>query len=238
MQEEIAKRLPLIESRLGYSFKDPDLLFQALMHRSFWNEHKELGKTHNERLEFLGDSVLGLVVAEYLYCELPACDEGELSRLRSQMVEGNMCSFFATKLDLAAFIFLGRGEQLTTGKGRDTILADAIEALIGAIYLDSNFDEVKRVFLSLFKEELQARLHEPGKNWKARLQDWAQKNRQAIPTYRVLDAVGPDHNKSFIVEAMIGTQVLGQGQGSSKKLAEQAAAEVALHKLHTQPTER
>ncbi len=225
------EKLPLIEERLGYRFKNRDLLIQAFVHRSFLNEHRGLVKEHNERLEFLGDSVLGLIVAEFLFLKLPGHPEGELSRLRSQLVEASMCSYFATKLELAPFVLLGKGEKMNEGRGRNTILANLLEALLAAIYLDGGFEMTKQFFFRHFHQDLETTLQEPGKNWKAKLQDWAQKHRQMAPTYKVISETGPDHSKSFIVVAMIGEEVLAEGEGMSKKIAEQAAAEASLRKL-------
>jgi ribonuclease-3 len=232
--ETFLTKLPILEEKLGYRFQNRDLLIQAFVHRSFLNEQKDLVKEHNERLEFLGDSVLGLIVAEYLFSKLPHHPEGELSRLRSQLVEASMCSHFASKLDLYPFVLLGRGERLSEGRGRNTIMADVLEALIAAIYLDSSFDHVKEIFLRLFESDIEAQIHEPGKNWKAKLQDWTQKHRQTTPVYKVVSELGPDHSKRFVVVAMIGEEILGEGEGMSKKLAEQAAAEASLRKLEKQ----
>jgi len=232
--ESFIAKLPVLEEKLGYQFQNRDLLVQAFVHRSFLNEQKDLIKEHNERLEFLGDSVLGLIVAEYLFLKLPSHPEGELSRLRSQLVEASMCSFFAAKLDLYSFVLLGKGERMSEGRGRNTILADAMEALIAAIYLDSDFDTAKKIFLHLFETDIETQIHEPGKNWKAKLQDWAQKHRQMTPVYKIISELGPDHSKRFVVVAMIGDDVLAEGEGMSKKLAEQAAAEASLKKLEQQ----
>lgn len=231
--ENYLQKLPSLEQKLGYKFQSRDLLVQAFVHRSFLNEQKDFVKEHNERLEFLGDSILGLIVAEYLFLKLPGLPEGELSRLRSQLVDAAMCSRFATSLDLYPFVLLGKGERMNEGRGRSTILADCFEALIASIYLDSDFDTAKRIFIGLFEKEIEAQIHEPGKNWKAKLQDWAQKHKQTTPLYKVISESGPDHSKRFVVAAMIGDEVLGEGEGMSKKVAEQAAAEASLKRLET-----
>ena len=229
--EQFLEKLPTIEERLGYQFRNRDLLVQAFIHRSFLNEHRQLVNEHNERLEFLGDSVLGLIVAEFLYRRLPDHPEGELSRLRSQLVEATMCSHFANQLELAPFVLLSRGERMNDGRGRTTILADLMEALLAAIYLDGGFETARKVFLDLFQRDIEAALLEPGKNWKAKLQDWAQKNRQTTPVYKIVSETGPDHSKYFVVVAIVGSETLGQGEGMSKKNAEQAAAEASLSKI-------
>ncbi len=229
--DQFLEKLPDVEERLGYQFNNRDLLIQAFVHRSFLNEHRRLIKEHNERLEFLGDSILGLIIAEFLYQKLPNHPEGELSRLRSQLVEAGMCSHFANKLELAPFVLLGKGERMNDGRGRTTILADLIEALIAAIYLDGGFEVARQVFLGLFQNDIETAIREPGKNWKAKLQDWAQKNRQMTPIYKVVSETGPDHSKYFVVVAMIGEEALGQGEGLSKKIAEQAAAEASINQI-------
>lgn len=229
--ENFLNQVPNIEEKLNYHFNNPRLLLQAFVHRSFWNEQKEIVKEHNERLEFLGDSVLGLIVAGYLFRKLPGHDEGELSRLRSQIIDAKMCHFFASKLGLHPFVLLGKGERMNEGRGRSTILADVMEALIAAIYLDSDFVKVESFFLHHFETDLESALQEPGKNWKAKLQDWAQKHKQMTPSYKLVSALGPDHGKRFIVVAMIGEEMLEEGEGMSKKVAEQAAAEASLKRL-------
>ncbi|MBS3903985.1 MAG: ribonuclease III [Simkania sp.] len=229
--ERFLEELPLIEEKIGYAFLDKNLLIQAFVHRSFLNEHRSLVKEHNERLEFLGDSVLGLIVAEFLFLQLPGHPEGELSRLRSQFVEASMCSYLTGKLDLAPYVLLGKGERMNDGRGRVTILADLLEALLAAIYLDGGLEAARTFFLTHFGQDLGSSLQEPGKNWKARLQDWAQKHHKTTPIYQVLSETGPDHSKVFRVAALIDEGILGEGEGMSKKLAEQAAAEAAMRKL-------
>lgn len=220
-----------VEKKLGYTFKNKDLLRQAFTHRSFHNEHRDEVFNHNERLEFLGDSVLGLMISDYLYAQLPQQTEGELSRLRAHLVESSYCMKFLTKLDIAPFILLGKGERMNEGKGRETILADLFEALIGAIYLDGGIQEVKKMFWMHFEKDIQAFLDNPTRNWKAELQDYSQKKYQKPPIYKVLNELGPDHSKKFIVAACLQDQETGIGEGSSKKEAEQLAAQNALERL-------
>lgn len=224
-------KIPTIEEEIGYVFKQKDLLLQAFIHRSYFNEHRNLVAENNERLEFLGDSILGLIVAEFLYLQLPQHPEGELSKLRSQLVEASMCSHFASKLNLTAFIFLGKGERMNEGRGRTTILADMFEALLAAIYLDGGLDATRAFFLKHFQKDLETVLQEPGKNWKARLQDWTQKHHKTTPVYQIVSEVGPDHSKLFRVVAWIDEEIVAEGEGMSKKQAEQAAAEAAIRKL-------
>lgn len=220
-----------IEKKLSYTFKDKNLLGLAFVHRSYFNEHRQELTDHNERLEFLGDSILGLVVSEYLYSILPKENEGQLSHLKAHLVEATMCASFVHKLSLGAFLLLGKGEKMNDGRGRDTILADLFEALLGAMYLDGGMDAVKKFFWDHFHEDVQNYLREPLRNWKAEFQDYCQKKYQKPPSYKVVKELGPDHNKTFEVAAFIGENGAGIGTGASKKEAEQSAAKDALEKL-------
>ncbi len=229
--EELLERGKEIEDKIGYEFKEKKLFLLAFVHRSFFNEHRDLVNEHNERLEFLGDSVLGLIVSDFLYTHLPKEPEGRLSHLRSQIVEAGRCVQFVHQLEISQYVLLGRGERMNDGRGRDSILADLFEALIGGIFLDGGLDEVKRFFFGHFSEEIAELLSAPLRNWKAELQDYSQKRHQKPPIYKVLKEMGPDHSKVFYVVALIDEQEVGEGTGSSKKEAEQVAAENALRKL-------
>lgn len=229
--DELKAKAPDIEERLHYTFKDKRLLVLAFVHRSYFNEHRDVLEQHNERLEFLGDSVLGLVISEYLYKHLPAEPEGSLSHLRSHMVEAKNCAEMLAKLQVAEFVLLGKGERMNDGRGRETILADLFEALIGAIYLDGGISAAKDFFFRHFSHQLDEHLKKPLRNWKAELQDYSQKKYQKPPTYKILKESGPDHSKVFHVTACIDEKDVGEGIGASKKEAEQAAAEDALKKL-------
>lgn len=225
------QNISLIEERLGYTFKNKELLLLAFVHRSFFNENREHVSEHNERLEFLGDSVLGLLISDYLYENLPSIDEGQLSYLRSRIVDAASCAQYIQKLNVGEFVLLGRGEKMNDGKGRETILADLFEALVGAIYLDGKMDAAIKFFKNKIEHLLQLLIKEPGRNWKADFQDYSQKKYQRPPTYKVVEESGPDHNKFFVVATLIGDQEFGKGQGSSKKQAEQSAAEDALSRI-------
>lgn len=229
--EMLEQKKEEIEKRLGYVFKDKTLLFTAFVHSSFFNERRDLVKEHNERLEFLGDAVLGLIISDFLYNFFPTHPEGELSHFRAQVVDASACAHYIQKLGLEEFILLGRGEQLNEGRGRETILADLFEALIGAIYLDGGLEPASQFFARNFQSDLEASLKTPLRNWKAELQDYAQKRYQKPPVYKVVAESGPDHNKSFEVAALVGDEIVGKGNGASKKEAEQAAAEDAMKKL-------
>ncbi len=219
-----------IECRLGYSFKDRSLLFLAFIHRSYVNENRSI-TTHNERLEFLGDSILGLLIAEYLYRGLPTTPEGELSYLRSRLVEASSCVTYVQKLDIGTFILLGKGERMNDGRGRESILADLFEAIVGAIFLDAGIEAARQFLFQKFSEEFSEILQRPIRNWKALLQDYCQKKYQRTPEYKLEEATGPDHSKIFKISVFINDLNVGHGEGSSKKEAQQAAASDALSKL-------
>lgn len=229
--EDLLKKVSKIEEKLGYTFKDKSLLALAFTHRSYINENKHITQ-HNERLEFLGDSILGLMVADYLYRQLPLTPEGELSYLRSRLVEAGSCVLYVTKLNVDGFLLLGRGERMNDGRGRESILADLFEAIIGAIYLDSDIDQARNFFFNNFQNEIESILKTPLRNWKAILQDYCQKKFQQPPDYHILNESGPDHSKVFLVSVAMNDLFLGKGEGSSKKEAQQAAAKDALDKLN------
>ncbi len=235
--DQLLSKIDEIESRLGYHFKNKNLLVQAFVHRSFFNEHRDLIEEHNERLEFLGDSILGMLIAEYLYQKLPKETEGQLSHYRSYIVEASNCANLLGQLEIGSYMLLGRGEKLNEKRGRESIFADLFEAVIGAIYLDSSFETTKNFFFERFTESLEKILENPIRNYKAELQDFSQKKYQKPPVYKVTKESGPEHSKVFQVTAYIGDAVVGEGIGSSKKEAEQAAAEDALRRLDLQKTE-
>lgn len=229
--EELKSALSQIEAKVGYQFKDESLLERAFIHRSFINENRGVVKGHNERLEFLGDAVLGVLVSDFLYSELPDHPEGELSYLRSRLVEATTCAMYIEKLDVQSFILMGKGESMNQGKGRSTILADLFEALIGAIYLDGAMEEAHRFFFSHFRSFITEIIESPTRNWKAELQDYCQKNYQKPPTYEVINEEGPDHEKTFYVVVKLDNQILGKGTGTSKKEAEQMCAQQAIESM-------
>lgn len=216
------------EKRLNIKFKNKILLLTAFVHRSFWNENQEIIENHNERLEFLGDSVLGLLIGEYLFQEHPHLDEGLLSKLRSQLVDAPACAQYVQQLNISDFLLLGKGEQMNKGKGRESIMADLFEAIIGALYLDQGIEAVHDFFFSHFKEEVDCLIEKPQRNWKADLQDWVQKTYQETPSYQVLEESGPAHLKKFHVGVWINGELSGEGVGFSKKEAQINAAKEAL----------
>jgi len=229
--EELKSQLESIEEKLGYAFENKDLLVLSLIHRSFVNEHRDLAAQHNERLEFLGDSVLGVVIADYLYHRLPGHPEGQLSQLRSRLVDASSCAQYLQKLGLPQYILLGRGEKMSEGRTKISILADVFEALLGAIYLDGGLGIIKSFLLCHFEAEIEQGIGSPPRNYKAELQDFSQKKYQKTPVYKVLQETGPDHAKVFHVMVLLEEKEAGIGMGVTKKEAEQRAAFDALSKI-------
>ncbi len=228
--ESLKKKIPEIEALIGYVFANKDLPCLAFTHRSYVNENKQVSQ-HNERLEFLGDSVLGLLVADYLYEAMPNTPEGELSYLRSRLVEAAACVSYAESLNIKKYLIMGKGERMNDGRGRDSILADLFEAVIGAIYLDGGLEAARSFIFAKLKANFDEILKTPIKNWKALLQDYSQKKFQQPPLYRLINETGPDHNKVFEVAVSLNQEDVGLGRGESKKEAQQSAAEDALNKL-------
>ena len=213
----------------GYTFRDPALLKNALTHSSYANENREKGVRSNERLEFLGDSVLGLICARYLYSEYRSLPEGELTKLRAAIVcEGSLYEF-ACRIDLGSRLLLGRGERAGGGDKRPSVLADATEAVLAAVYLDGGMEAAREFILSFIKEKAAAIVKSHSTmDYKTTLQEIVQKNHEEVLSYRLKEESGPDHNKVFVMEVLINSNVLAEGSGHSKKLDEQAAAKAAL----------
>lgn len=226
--QKLLEQIPVIEEQIGYVFKDKKILSLAFVHRSFFNENRTDTPQHNERLEFLGDSILGLLVSEYLYTEYPEETEGRLSHLRAMLVEATMCALLIKKIEVVEFILLGKGEMMNLGKNKESIQADLFEALLAAIYLDGGMEVAKEFFWKNFRGEIENSLKTPLRNWKAELQDLFQRKHQTLPVYKVLSEQGPDHSKQFEVGVFLEGESLGVGIGSSKKEGEQAAAKEAL----------
>ncbi len=218
-----------LEEKLNVKFNNSDLLTQAFVHRSYINENPDFHLRHNERLEFLGDAVLELVVTEYLYNKYPEKPEGELTNWRAALVNAKMLSKIAQELDFNDFLLLSRGEAKETGKGRQYILANAFEAFIGSLYLDSGYD-VCRNFISkhVIKELQQIIEQKLFKDAKSRFQEEAQERTGITPNYKVLDEWGPDHAKHFVVGVFLKDELIAHGEGSSKQEAEVDAATNAL----------
>jgi ribonuclease-3 len=228
--EKLKGQIEEIEEKLGLPFADKNFLIQAMIHRSFVNEYRGNELKHNERLEFLGDSVLGLAVADFLYRRLPDCPEGQLSQLRSKLVDANACSHYLQKLQLTPYILLGKGETISEGRHKTSITADVFEALLGAIYLDGGLEIVCSFLLSHFESDFEAVIGSPPRNYKADLQDFSQKQFQKGPVYKTVEETGPDHAKRFCVAVFVNGEEWGSGMGATKKEAEQQAAFDALTK--------
>ena len=222
-----------LQQRLSYSYRDPGLLERALTHRSFSNETRTT--EHNERMEFLGDAVLTLIVSERLMEAHPQAPEGELSRHRASIVSEASLAAVARDLGLGAYLRLGRGEELTGGRNKDSLLANSLEALIASLYLDGGMTAAGALIERFFRAAL---LTAGGAgvvtDFKTTLQERCQERMKVLPEYRVVSQSGPDHQKEFTVELLIKGQLFGQGTGRSKKEAEQRAAEEALEKLQSQ----
>ncbi len=217
-----------LETRIGYRFRDRLLLETALTHTSWLNESAAPGRTDNERLEFLGDAVLALVTSDLLMAQLPGAPEGELSRARAALVSEGGLARAAALLDLGRFVRLGRGEEKTGGRGRPSILANALEALVAAVYRDGGLEAARGIAARLFQPEL-GDVHRYARlDFKSRVQERAQALWQATPVYEVVGVTGPDHDKRFEVVLSIAGRPWGQAIGRSKKEAEQSAAAVAL----------
>ncbi|MBI4215528.1 MAG: ribonuclease III [Parcubacteria group bacterium] len=218
----------ILEKRIGYKFKNKDLLVQSTVHRSYLNENPQFTLGHNERLEFLGDAVLELIVTEYLYKTYPN-PEGELTNWRAALVNSRLLSSVAEELILNEFLYLSRGESKDTGKARQYILANAVEALIGAIYLDGGRKKTEKFIhneiLSKLPNILENKLYlDP----KSKFQEMAQEKMGITPSYKVLEEYGPDHARHFKVGVYLGEELVGSGEGSSKQEAQVEAADKAL----------
>jgi ribonuclease III len=226
-----------LAERLGLAVRDRDLLVQALTHSSWLHEHPEAAPGHNERLEFLGDAVVSLAVSEALYRRHPADDEGVLSARRAAIVSTPGLARLATRIDLGPSLQLGEGEAQRGGRVRPTLLASAFEALIGAIYLDLGWEAARDWILDMAAEELAADLGMTTlKSPKSRLQEHTQRTTGERPTYRLVEAVGPDHEKQFRIEVLVEGRTLGVGEGPSRRIAETSAAAEALDVLRRERT--
>lgn len=220
-----------LQEKLNYTFQNTGLLENALTHSSYANEHREGGLTSNERLEFLGDSVLGLVVADHLFRTQPDLPEGDLTRIRAALVcEGSLVEV-ARSLGLGAYLKLGKGEDAGGGRERPSILADATEAVIAAVYLDGGIGQARKLIRTLILERSQEAAGEAGRDYKTALQELVQRESGQVLTYHLLNEWGPDHAKVFEVEVALNGAPLGSGEGHSKKEAEQNAARAAISKL-------
>jgi ribonuclease-3 len=219
------------EEQAGIKFNDAKLLRQAFTHRSYINENRDSGLEHNERLEFLGDAVLELVITDYLYNRMNESDEGEMTSLRSALVNADTCAKVATALGANDFLLLSKGESKDTGRARQYILANTLEALIGAIYVDQGYEGAKE-FILAHVTPIMEEILKTG-TWidaKSLFQEKAQELKGHTPVYKTIKESGPDHDKHFTVRVSVGDDVYGEGDGKSKQDAEQSAAKDALEK--------
>ncbi|HSK74976.1 MAG TPA: ribonuclease III [Thermoanaerobaculia bacterium] len=218
-----------LEKRFGYRFKRSDLLELALTHRSYANEQGV--PEHYERLEFLGDAVLGLVAADWLYANHPELPEGELSKLKAQLVSRNTLAKHAEEIELGAALRIGVGEDRSGGRTKSSLLADSMEAIFGAIYLDGGLEAARSAILAMLEGAGTERTQQRVTDAKTQLQEVVQALGWDLPEYRLVGAEGPDHNKVFTVECWVNGEPSGKGEGPSKKMAEQNAAADALARL-------
>ena len=225
------KDISILEKKLNLKFKNKDLLTQAFVHRSYLNENSDFHLHHNERLEFLGDAVLELVVTEDLYQNYPKKPEGELTNWRAALVNSKILSVIAQELEFGDFMLLSKGQSKEAGKARKYILANAFEAIIGAIYLDIGYDAAKQFIKKNLMKEL-PEIIEKGlyKDAKSRFQEEAQEKTSITPSYKVLKEWGPDHVKHFVIGVFLEKKLIAKGEGSSKQEAEEEAARNALEK--------
>ena len=219
-----------LEQTIGYSFRDGELLAQALTHSSYANEVCRDGLKSYERLEFLGDSILGFTAAEYLLTAFPELHEGSLTRLRAELVCESSLDLTAQRLDLGAYLRLGKGEEAGGGRTRPSILADVVESIIAAIFLDGGLSEAQRFIYRFVLGETKQRIR-VNADYKTMLQELVQRKKNQSLVYELTGETGPDHDKQFSVQALLNGRPVGEGVGSSKKRAEQAAAQAAVESL-------
>ena len=215
-----------IEDIIGYRFNNKDFLKEALTHKSFAGERRNV--KHNERLEFLGDSILGAIVADYIYNQCPHVEEGVLSKIKSNLVSRRNLYLWGKQLGLGRFMLLSHGEIATGGRERDSIISNAVEAVLGAVYLDGGYPAAQAVILPWVRTQA---LTQDEKDFKSLLQEYLQKQGPSTPHYEVIQTVGPEHNKIFTVRVSLAGKELGTGKGHNIKAAEQAAAQNAFERI-------
>lgn len=229
------QRVAALEGKLLFAFVDQKLALSALTHKSYTNEHREEGATDNERLEFLGDAVVDLAISHRLMQRFPSATEGELSKLRALIVNEESLARVARQIGLGQMLLLGRGEELTGGRDKNSVLADALEAVIGAVYWSGGLERTMELIDRLFGEAIAGVADgRSGQDYKTQLQESVQTRLRLSPRYRVVSESGPDHEKVFEVEVTIGSDLYARASGRSKKEAEQAAARQTLRMLEEQ----
>lgn len=219
-----------LESRLGYQFKNRKLLEHALTHSSYANEHHLGSISSNERLEFLGDSVLGMIVADHLYRTFPDHPEGDLTRIRANLVCESSLVLVAKEWDLGSYLKLGKGENACGGRSRPSILADAVEAVLAAVFLDGGLEHDRDIIQRFLLDRME-QVNRASRDHKTYLQELVQRKSGQVLSYRLIGESGPDHNKTFQMQVLLNGEPVGEGTGHSKKEAEQAAANAAIERL-------
>lgn len=226
--------LDALQSAVAYWFQRPALIQEALTHKSYVNEQKASAGFHNERLEFLGDAVLSLIMSERLVALLPDASEGTLSKFKARLVSETVLAGVARRVRLGSYLLIGRGEERSNGRDKESLLADGLEAVIAAVYLDGGLNAARDAVARLFADELAHVAAQPLRSgvddYKTQLQEWCQKRFDSLPLYAIIQESGPDHDKRFEVEVRIKGERFGRGTGHSKKEAEQLAAKQALEK--------
>jgi ribonuclease-3 len=226
------EEIKTLENRLGYEFKNKQLIIEALTHKSFKKPY------NNERLEFLGDAVLDLIVGEYLFKKFPTSDEGTLSKIRASLVNEDGFAKLAREIDLGRFLFLSSAEENNRGRNKTSLLSNAFEALIGAVYLEAGLEVARDIAISLIEKKYpKIDLDSLCKDYKTALQEYTQAVYGVTPNYKLISAVGPDHDKVFEVSVALGDEVVATAKGKSKKSAQKEAAKIALEKLSKESNE-
>jgi ribonuclease III len=225
------------QQQLGFTFHNPDLLKHALTHSSYLNENKELAPVSNERLEFLGDALLGLIIAEKLYNDFPQYTEGEMTQIRAALVKGDTLCKIAKAIKLGDYLIFGKGEETTGGREKSANLESALEAVIAAVYLDRGLSLTRELVLRLFAEEFDKAIKRTSViDYKSKLQEVMQGECRRVPVYILVDAAGSEHERQFTIDVKLDDKVLGRGTGRSKKAAEAEAARIALENLSLHKT--
>jgi len=221
-----------LQNRVGYRFRQPGFLLEALTHKSFSNERPDIAQVHNERLEFLGDAVLDLVISQRTFLDYPDLPEGELTRIRAELVREKNLADVGRRFEIGNCLKMGRGERRSGGVDKDSILANAVEAFFGALFLDGGYDQAQSVIESVFRDEIVLAVrNEFDVDHKTRLQEFCQRIHRQTPDYVLVDETGPDHQRHYTVEVHLKGKKISSGEGRSKKLAEQDAARAAQAEL-------
>ena len=225
------KRFLTLQKQLGVSFQNEKLLFQAFTHSSYVNEHRKMRYQDNERLEFLGDAVLELTVSQYLFEQYANMSEGELTKLRANIVCESSLVLFANELKFGDYVLLGKGEEITGGRTRPALLADVFEAFIGALYLDRGLDEVRKFLEKVVLPKIRSGIFSQVTDYKGLLQERVQRDNSGCIEYMIVAESGPAHNRFFVSRVLLNQHEIGEGKGKSKKEAEQQAAKIALDQM-------